>query len=107
MARRKPPGTRFSTHSCWNRAQRSFRSRPSSEENTPSDRSIMSYPKTLKAKVALVVGGARGIGAAAGRLFAHAGAHVAIAITYRPGGRSETTAAEVVRPGSGHVALSA
>jgi 3-oxoacyl-[acyl-carrier protein] reductase len=67
----------------------------------------MSYPKTLESKVALVVGGAGGIGAAAGRLLADAGAHVAI--TYRPGGQSEAIAADLVRalPGNGHLALPA
>jgi NAD(P)-dependent dehydrogenase (short-subunit alcohol dehydrogenase family) len=37
----------------------------------------MSYPNTLGSKVALVVGGSGGIGAAASRLLAEAGAQVA------------------------------
>jgi 3-oxoacyl-[acyl-carrier protein] reductase len=68
--------------------------------------SIMSYPKTLESKVALVVGGCGGIGAAASRLLAQAGAQVVA--TYRPGG-SEAIAADLVRALSGreHLALAA
>jgi 3-oxoacyl-[acyl-carrier protein] reductase len=68
---------------------------------------IMSYPKTLESKVALVVGGSGGIGAAASRLLAQAGAQVAV--TYRPDGRGEAIAADLVRglPGREHLALPA
>jgi 3-oxoacyl-[acyl-carrier protein] reductase len=57
--------------------------------------------------VALVMGGSGGIGAAASRLLAQAGAQVAV--TYRPDGRSQTRSAELVRalPGGGHLALAA
>lgn len=67
----------------------------------------MSYPKTLESKVALVVGGSGGIGAAASRLLAQAGAQVAV--TYRPEGRGEASAADLVRslPGGEHLALPA
>jgi 3-oxoacyl-[acyl-carrier protein] reductase len=67
----------------------------------------MSYPKTLESKVALVVGGSGGIGAAASRLLAQAGAQVAV--TYRPDGRGEAIAADLVRvlPGREHLALPA
>lgn len=43
----------------------------------------MPYPISLEGKVALVVGGGGGIGQAAGRMFAEAGAKVAL--THRPG----------------------
>jgi 3-oxoacyl-[acyl-carrier protein] reductase len=67
----------------------------------------MSYSKTLESKVALVVGGSGGIGAAASRLLADAGARVAV--TYRPQGRGEAIAVDLVRalPGSQHLALPA
>jgi 3-oxoacyl-[acyl-carrier protein] reductase len=67
----------------------------------------MSYPKTLESKVALVVGGSGGIGAAASRLLAQAGAQVAV--TYRPDRRGEAIAADLVRalPGHEHLALPA
>jgi 3-oxoacyl-[acyl-carrier protein] reductase len=67
----------------------------------------MSYPKTLESKVALVVGGSGGIGAAASRLLAQAGAQVAV--TYRPDGRGEAIAADLVRvlPEREHLALPA
>jgi 3-oxoacyl-[acyl-carrier protein] reductase len=55
----------------------------------------MSYPNTLGSKVALVVGGSGGIGAAASRLLAEAGAQVAV--TYRPDGQGEAAAADLVR----------
>jgi 3-oxoacyl-[acyl-carrier protein] reductase len=67
----------------------------------------MSSPNTLGSKVALVVGGCGGIGAAASRLLAEAGAQVAV--TYRPDGQGEATAADLVRalPGRAHLALAA
>jgi 3-oxoacyl-[acyl-carrier protein] reductase len=67
----------------------------------------MSYSKPLESKVALVVGGSGGIGAAASRLFADAGARVAV--TYRPEGQGEGIAADLVRalPGGQHLALAA
>src|SRR5437870_4523692 len=67
----------------------------------------MTCSKTLESKVALVVGGSGGIGAAASRLLADAGAQVAV--TYRPQGQGEAIAADLVRalPGSQHLALAA
>jgi 3-oxoacyl-[acyl-carrier protein] reductase len=67
----------------------------------------MSYPKTLESKVALVVGGSGGIGAAASRLLAQAGAQVTV--TYRPDGRGESIAADLVRalPEPEHLAVAA
>ena len=67
----------------------------------------MSYPKTLESKVALVVGGSGGVGAAATRLLADAGARVAI--TYRPEGQGEAVATDLIRalPGGQHLALAA
>jgi 3-oxoacyl-[acyl-carrier protein] reductase len=67
----------------------------------------MRYPQTLESKVALVVGGSGGIGAAASRLLAQAGARVAV--TYRPDERAKTRAADLVRalPGRDHLALPA
>ena len=67
----------------------------------------MSYPNTLGSKVALVVGGSGGIGAAASRLLAEAGAQVAV--TYRPDGQGEAAAADLIRalPGRKHLALAA
>src|SRR5918998_5103511 len=55
---------------------------------------------SLEGKVALVVGGAGGIGQAAGRLFAEAGARVVL--THRPG---KTTNAAAELPGEGHAAF--
>jgi 3-oxoacyl-[acyl-carrier protein] reductase len=68
---------------------------------------VMSYSKTLESKMALIVGGSGGIGAAASRLFADAGARVAV--TYRPEGQGEAIAADLVRtlPGGKHLALPA
>jgi 3-oxoacyl-[acyl-carrier protein] reductase len=67
---------------------------------------IMSSSNPLESKMALVVGGSGGIGAAASRLLAEAGAQVAI--TYRPDGQGEA-AADLVRalPGCAHLALAA
>ena len=61
----------------------------------------MAYPISLEGKVALVVGGSGGIGQAAGRMLAEAGARVAL--THRPG----KTADPEALPGSGHSAFSA
>src|SRR5918998_6503852 len=61
----------------------------------------MAYPISLHNKVALVVGGAGGIGQAAGRMFAEAGAKVAL--THRPGKAADITAL----PGGGHAAFPA
>jgi 3-oxoacyl-[acyl-carrier protein] reductase len=62
----------------------------------------MPYPIPLEGKVALVLGGSGGIGQAAGRLFAQAGAKVVL--THRPGKGSDTAAA---LPGGGHADLPA
>ena len=48
------------------------------------------YPRSLDGKVALVIGGAGGIGAAAGRMLAEGGAQVAL--THRPGTRAREAA---------------
>jgi 3-oxoacyl-[acyl-carrier protein] reductase len=61
----------------------------------------MPYPISLEGKVALIVGGAGGIGQAAGRMLAEAGARVAL--THRPGKAADMTAL----PGSGHAAFPA
>jgi 3-oxoacyl-[acyl-carrier protein] reductase len=61
----------------------------------------MPYPISLEGKVALVVGGAGGIGQAAGRMFAEAGAKVAL--THRPGKVVDVSAL----PGEGHAAFAA
>ena len=61
----------------------------------------MPYPLSLDGKVALVVGGAGGIGRAAGRMFAEAGARVAL--THRPGKAADLSAL----PGDGHAAFPA
>lgn len=58
------------------------------------------YPKPLTQKVALVLGGAGGIGAAASRLLADAGATVVVA--HRPGERGAEAAAAVLATLSGH-----
>jgi 3-oxoacyl-[acyl-carrier protein] reductase len=50
----------------------------------------MAYPISLEGKVALVVGGGGGIGQAAGRMFAEAGAKVAL--THRPGKNADMAA---------------
>ena len=59
----------------------------------------MPYPLSLEGKVALVVGGAGGIGQAAGRIFAEAG--VKVALTHRPGKAVDPL------PGKGHAAFPA
>jgi 3-oxoacyl-[acyl-carrier protein] reductase len=61
----------------------------------------MPYPISLEGKVALIVGGAGGIGQAAGRMFAEAGARVAL--THRPGKAADMT----TLPGGGHAAFPA
>jgi 3-oxoacyl-[acyl-carrier protein] reductase len=65
----------------------------------------MSSGRSLAGKTALVVGGAGGIGAASARLFAEAGARVAV--THRPG--KETAVAPLVKAlsGEGHLAIPA
>ena len=61
----------------------------------------MPYPISLEGKVALIVGGGGGIGRAAARMFAEAGARVAL--THRPG----RTADVAGLPGEGHAAFPA
>jgi 3-oxoacyl-[acyl-carrier protein] reductase len=61
----------------------------------------MPYPISLAGKVALILGGGGGIGQAAGRMFAEAGAKVAL--THRPGKAVDAAAL----PGGGHAALPA
>jgi len=65
----------------------------------------MSSGRSLAGKTVLVIGGAGGIGAASARLFAEAGARVAV--TYRPG--KETAVAPLVKAlsGEGHLAVPA
>ncbi|QQN67385.1 SDR family oxidoreductase [Bradyrhizobium diazoefficiens] len=67
----------------------------------------MSYPRDLKNKVALVVGGAGGIGAATSQLLAAAGAR--LIITHMPGQALAAAAGNVVAelPGEGHKAFEA
>ncbi|MDQ4136188.1 MAG: SDR family oxidoreductase [Pseudomonadota bacterium] len=62
----------------------------------------MPYPLSLEGKVALVIGGSGGIGQAAGRMFAQAGAKVVL--THRPGKGSDAMAGLA---GEGHAALPA
>jgi 3-oxoacyl-[acyl-carrier protein] reductase len=67
----------------------------------------MSYPRDLKNKVALVVGGAGGIGAATSQLLAAAGAR--LIITHMRGQEFAAIARSVVAqlPGEGHAAFDA
>ena len=66
------------------------------------------YPRSLDGKVALVIGGAGGIGAAAGRMLAEGGAQVAL--THRPGTRAREAAelaASLPGDGGGHAVFPA
>jgi 3-oxoacyl-[acyl-carrier protein] reductase len=67
----------------------------------------MGYPISLEGKVALVVGGAGGIGAATSRMLADAGAQVAVTHLDRP--ELASTAADLIGTlsGSGHSAFPA
>jgi 3-oxoacyl-[acyl-carrier protein] reductase len=67
----------------------------------------MASGHSLAGKTALVIGGAGGIGAASARLFAEAGARVAV--THRPGGEAAARAEPLVKamPGGGHIAIPA
>jgi 3-oxoacyl-[acyl-carrier protein] reductase len=71
----------------------------------------MAPPISLKGKVAVIVGGAGCIGAAAARMFAAEGAHVVI--THRPDAEGSTTKADAAAailatlPGSGHTTFPA
>ncbi len=67
----------------------------------------MSEMSALQNKVAVVIGGAGGIGAAAARLFAEAGAHVVI--THRPGADKQAAAESILAtlPGGPHAAFPA
>jgi 3-oxoacyl-[acyl-carrier protein] reductase len=65
----------------------------------------MSYPISQAGRIVLVVGGAGGVGKATARMFAEAGAHVAI--THRPGDEKAFAAQAVLAdlPGSNHAAF--
>jgi 3-oxoacyl-[acyl-carrier protein] reductase len=67
----------------------------------------MASGHSLTGKTALVIGGAGGIGAASARLFADAGA--CVAVTHRPGKEAADRAAPLVQAlaGEGHVAIPA
>src|SRR6478672_1892450 len=67
----------------------------------------MTYPISQQGRIVLVVGGAGGVGNATARMFAQAGAHVAI--TYRAG-EDKAAAAEAFLaelPGQNHAAFAA
>jgi 3-oxoacyl-[acyl-carrier protein] reductase len=67
----------------------------------------MSYPRDIKNKVVLVIGGAGGIGAATSQLLAAAGAR--LIVTHMPGAQFAAVARGVVAglPGEGHTAFEA
>lgn len=65
----------------------------------------MTPPLSLQDKVAVIVGGSGGIGAAAARMFAEAGARVVI--THRPGKPEGAAAIVAALAGSGHSAFPA
>ena len=67
----------------------------------------MTYPRSLAGKVALVIGGAGGIGAATARLMAQAGARVVI--THREGSDKAAAASAILAglEGEGHAAFPA
>ncbi len=65
----------------------------------------MHYPKSVAGKVALVIGGTGGIGAAAARMLAEAGAKAVI--TCRPGKEDEGARAVKALPGEGHAHFAA
>jgi 3-oxoacyl-[acyl-carrier protein] reductase len=67
----------------------------------------MTYPLSQQGKVVLVMGGAGGVGRSCARMFAQAGAHVAV--THRPGEEKAREAASFVTslPGSNHAAFAA
>ena len=67
----------------------------------------MTYPLSQQGKVVLVVGGAGGVGRSCARMFAEAGAHVAV--THRPGEDKARDAAIFIAglPGQNHSAFAA
>jgi 3-oxoacyl-[acyl-carrier protein] reductase len=67
----------------------------------------MGYPISLEGKVALVVGGAGGIGAATSRMLAQAGARIAVTHLDRPETANQAASLIDTLPGSGHSAFPA